>query len=364
MREAGGLPAGASVDDFVSTSIGDGVGLLGHVVRVALTYTGDGSGPATVVIKFAHPVEANRQIAMNTRMYEREVTFFKRIANHVDVPMPACYAAEVDVETGRAIVVLEDMKGYRVGDQVEGCYVEEAKQIIDAFVPLHVAFWGDTDRDILDTAMRIDTEYIDGFSPAPAAAWQRCVEVYGHCLTPYVRDGLEEYIANVRDLHTLMGDRTQTLVHGDVRLDNVMFGEEEGQHEIALIDWQAIMVSNPGQDLAYLLSQNVRTEERRGHEDELLHHYHDRLLEQGVRGLQLRAVRRRLRRGRPVPAGLPDRGGRVRPPQRAGREARRGLLDPRGRDGHRPPAVQPPAGLVLLTSSHPLAFGPELIYSY
>ena len=282
LRQAGVLGSQTAVRDFVTKSIGEGVGLLGLVVRVELTYEGPEPGPATVVIKFAHPVAANRAIAMNTRMYEREVTFFRLIAPHVNVPMPKCYAAEVDTETGRAIVVLEDIRGYRAGDQVEGCDAEDAKDIIDAFVPLHVTFWGDTDRDILATAMRIDGEYIDGFSPAPEGTWRRCLEMFDHCMTDYVRDGLERYIGSIRELHRVMGARTKTLVHGDVRLDNVMFGDEEGHHSIVLVDWQAIMVSNPLQDLAYLVSQNVRTEERRAHEDELLHHYHNRLLEQGV----------------------------------------------------------------------------------
>jgi hypothetical protein len=283
LRGAGAVGPQTEVGEFTTKSIGEGVGLLGLVVRVELAYEGPQPGPETVVIKFAHPVAANRAIAMNTRMYEREVTFFRQIAPHVDVPKPNCYAAELDPETGRAIVVLEDIRGYRAGDQVEGCDAEEAKEIIDAFVPLHVEFWGDTDRDILDTAMRIDTEYVDGFSPAPEATWQRCLEMFDHCMTDYVRDGLERYIGSIRELHRVMGARTQTLVHGDVRLDNVMFGEEEGHHSIVLVDWQAIMVSNPLQDLAYLVSQNVRTEDRRAHEDELLHHYYDRLLERGVK---------------------------------------------------------------------------------
>ena len=195
--------------------------------------------------------------------------------------MPDCYGAEVDLDTGRAIVVLEDM-GYRAGDQVEGCDVEEAKQIIDAFVPLHVAFWGTPTETSWPRRCASTRSTSTGSAPLlrrRGSVASRCTGTASRrtCVT-----GSSEYIADVRDLHTLMGDRTQTLVHGDVRLDNVMFGEEEGQHEIALIDWQAIMVSNPGQDLAYLLSQNVRTEERRAHEDELLHHYHDRLLEQGV----------------------------------------------------------------------------------
>ena len=83
-----------------------------------------------------------------------------------------------------------------------------------------------------------------------------------------------------------MGRRTQTLVHGDVRVDNVMFGPDD-QHPVVLIDWQAVMVSNPLQDLAYLLSQNLTVDDRRAHEDELVRYYFDQLVALGVTGYTL-----------------------------------------------------------------------------
>jgi hypothetical protein len=283
LRASGALGDDRAVSEITTTSIGDGVGLLGLVVRMELTYgDGDGAaGPGSVVVKFAHPVAANRAIAMNTRMYEREVTFFKLIADSVDVPMPHCYAAEVDTKTGENIVVLEDMRHYAAADQVEGVDADEARLIIDAIVPLHAKFWGDTDQDVLKTAMRVDGEYIAGLSPGVEGTWERCVEQFGYCITPDVLPELGRYIAGIRELHRVMGRRTQTLVHGDVRVDNVMFGQDD-QHPVVLIDWQAVMVSNPLQDVSYLLSQNLTIENRRAHEDELVRYYYDQLLAHGV----------------------------------------------------------------------------------
>jgi hypothetical protein len=286
LRAAGVLAGGRSVTDFTVTPIGDGVGLLGLVVRIELTYDAERAGPASVVVKFAHPVEANRAIAMNTRMYEREVTFFNEIAGEVAVPMPQCFAAEVDLTTGQNIVVLEDMRHYAAADQVAGCSADEARLIIDAIAPLHVKYWGNTDRPELRTAMRVDTEYVTGFSPGVEGTWERCAEVFDYCITPDVLAALDRYIAYVRPLHAVMGDRTQTLVHGDVRLDNVMFGDED-QHPVVLIDWQAVMVSNPMQDVSYLLSQNLTIEDRRAYEDELVGYYFDKVCSLGVEGYTL-----------------------------------------------------------------------------
>ena len=292
-RDAGVLGADRSVTSFESASVGEGLSLLGVVHRTELTYSeGDGAaGPDTVVIKFATLVEANRAIAMNTNMYQREIDFFRSIAPRVEMPLAACYFADIVKETGDNIVVLEDLKAYRAGDQLTGIDLGEAKAIIDAYVPLNAAFWGKTDDPLLDDCMRIDSSYVEPFLPGVYGTWERCRELFADSFAPDVLAALPRYIDSMRDLHRLMGERTQTLVHGDIRLDNVMFGQTAEQAPIVLIDWQAIMVSNPMQDLGYMLSQSMDTELRRAHEDELIAYYRDRITGLGVEGYTLEQAR-------------------------------------------------------------------------
>ncbi len=286
LRGSGDLGEGRHVASYRADTIGEGVSLLGLVQRISLAYSdGDGpAGPESVVIKFAHPLEANRAIALNTNMYQREIDFFAKIAPSLDMPLTRCFFADNDPASGMAIVVLEDLKAYRAGDQVAGIGPDEAKRIIDAYAPLNASFWGRCDQPLLDDCMRIDSSYLEPFLPGVYGTWERCRELFPHCIAPEVLDALPRYVESMRALHAMMGARTQTLVHGDVRLDNVMFGEGPEQHPIVLIDWQAIMVSNPMQDLAYMLSQSMETELRRAHEDELIAYYRDRVTELGVEG--------------------------------------------------------------------------------
>lgn len=283
LTEAGALTPGRSVTNFEVTNVGAGIGLLGLVVRVSIGYDGDAPapGPESIVVKFATPVEANRAVAMNTRMYEREVTFFNSVAPSVDVPMPVCYFAAVDTTTGENIVALEDLKAYRCGDQVDGVGVDEAKLIIDAIAPLHAAFWGRTDQPLLDNAMRVDSSYAEAFPPSLDMTWENCVKLFPHAIAADVLPEVSRYVEGLRGVMKLMGQRTQTFVHGDVRLDNVMFGTGE-QHPVMLVDWQAVMVSNPAHDLSYMLSQSLDVEVRRAHEAELVEYYHAALLRNGV----------------------------------------------------------------------------------
>jgi len=105
LRNKSALGAENSVTDFSHEIIGAGVGVVGMVVRIALQYSSpQNAGPASVVAKFAHPEAANRAIANNTNMYEREVDFFNKTAHNVATPMPTCYFASMNYDTGISCV--------------------------------------------------------------------------------------------------------------------------------------------------------------------------------------------------------------------------------------------------------------------
>jgi aminoglycoside phosphotransferase (APT) family kinase protein len=289
LHEAGALGADREVSGFEAITIGEGISLLGLVQRIELSYSeGAGeAGPASVVIKFAHPLPENRGIANNTRMYEREIEFFNQIAPHIDMPKTACYFARMAPGSDMNAVVIEDLRAYRNGDQVAGIDAGEARQIIDAIAPLHAAFWGRTDLPVLDNFMRIDTEYADLLAPGWQNTWERCRDQFGHIMPEEVREALPRFAAQMPQLHQLMGKRVQAVIHGDVRLDNVMFGQDPDQHPVMMIDWQNIMISNPMQDLGYMMGQSVETDVRREHEDGLVSYYRDRVTGHGVEGYSL-----------------------------------------------------------------------------
>jgi hypothetical protein len=292
LREAKKLSSGVEVSGFDYSFIGDGVGLLGMVIRVTLNYSHPGDvGPASVVIKFAHPVPENRAIAANLNMYEREVIFFNDISTQVSTPQPECYFAAMNYELGSNVVVLEDLGHYRAGDQVKGASVEEVKMIIDSIVPLHAKFWNKA-ADEYPEMMRIDTSYIGPFGPSVMGTWENAIAQFGYCFADGVVEALPRYVAALEKLMKEMGKGATTLIHGDVRLDNVMFGDgAEGLEPVAMIDWQAIMVSTPMQDIAWLLNSGVTIELRREHEEEFLAYYCEKIAAAGVQGYSIDVAR-------------------------------------------------------------------------
>jgi aminoglycoside phosphotransferase (APT) family kinase protein len=75
-----------------------------------------------------------------------------------------------------------------------------------------------------------------------------------------------------------------TLLHGDHRLDNLLFSDVEGPDAVAVLDWQICGRGRGPYDVGYFLSQSLIPEERKGVEEDLVRSYHTALLDNGVTG--------------------------------------------------------------------------------
>jgi aminoglycoside phosphotransferase (APT) family kinase protein len=69
----------------------------------------------------------------------------------------------------------------------------------------------------------------------------------------------------------MVGRVKQTVIHGDLRLDNMMFGDTDDLQPVVLLDWTLTKTSGL-HDVAYLVSQNVQLDERRAHEPAIIQH--------------------------------------------------------------------------------------------
>jgi aminoglycoside phosphotransferase (APT) family kinase protein len=71
-------------------------------------------------------------------------------------------------------------------------------------------------------------------------------------------------------------------LHGDYRLDNLMFAPAGAS--VAAVDWQTLSCGLPGRDVAYLIATSLSVEDRRRHEHDLVEAHRDGLAAHGVRG--------------------------------------------------------------------------------
>src|SRR5688572_22589485 len=72
------------VESFTATRFGEGVGILGELARLSLTYRdGPSSGPATIVAKCQSPAPENQFLGQVMGFYLREVNFYREVADRL-----------------------------------------------------------------------------------------------------------------------------------------------------------------------------------------------------------------------------------------------------------------------------------------
>ena len=88
----------------------------------------------------------------------------------------------------------------------------------------------------------------------------------------------------------------QGLVHGDYRLDNLLFGTRGAERPLTVVDWQTVGWGGAMADAAYFLGGSLEVELRRELERELFEQYHDALRACGAPAFSLESCFREYRR--------------------------------------------------------------------
>lgn len=268
-----------------------GTGQMSECYRVNLDYA-DGEGPASVVLKVAASDPMSRGTGQALGLYEREVQFYSDIAPRLGGPVAHCYHASYQPETGVFTLLLDDAAPAVVGDEIRGASIEDAMMALTQLGRLHAPLIGST---ALSQAPWLNRE-----SPMNQALLTQLLggflERYGEAISPEQRlvcqklaDSFDDYLAE-----EAAEDRVHGLVHGDYRLDNMLFGRPGSLRDLTVVDWQTVTWGPAMTDLAYFLGCALRTEDRRAHYDELLAAYHAGLGENPP--LTLEQVREGVRR--------------------------------------------------------------------
>lgn len=290
LRE-GGLDV-APVASLEEDVIGDVAGMTGAIARLRITYEdGPGlAGPSTLIAKCPLDDDLNRMINSFTRMYERESTFYKHFADDGAVRAPRCYYNGHQADVDQHMVLLEDMADARPGDNNIGLSPADAEVAIDALASLHGRYWNRVDPAA--PVMGFDNELFRQGIPIMQDAWQQLLDA---------RPGLvpDDLIAAVDEWYVADWDRwlaveqqsDHTLVHGDFRADNMLFGDDG----VAVIDWQMLCRTSPGMDLVWLLGTSFADEVIEEIEDDLLARWARGVAAAGGPELDDAEVRRHLR---------------------------------------------------------------------
>ena len=256
-----------------------GIGQMGRSYRVNLSYSDARLGdPSSVVVKMAGGgLEARQRVADG---YRNEVMFYSQIAGTVDVSTPRCWYAAITDDGTDFTLILEDLHPARPGVQIESCSLSQASDAVANLAALHAPRWNDS--TLLE---------LKGFRLTDAASAQFVGEIFANAVDQFVArfDAIDD-----EDIETLHGCAEAigpwlltrpapfAVVHGDYRLDNLMFSPEG--RGVAALDWQTVGAAPPTRDLAYFLGTALPSAERQRTESDLVALYFDDLRRRGVQG--------------------------------------------------------------------------------
>lgn len=289
LRGGGHLGADAAVADFDFERVGEGVGFVGHIVRLRMRYEGDAVGaPATIIGKFPSPDPGAREIANLYGMYEREVRFYTDVGSAVGMRAAACYYCAMDPANDLYVLLLEDLSASgEIGDQLAGCTRAQASLALGEVAKMHARWW-DSPRfgDIpwLPEGADLVRNSMANYYPQ---AWPVFMEMFGDHVAPAIAAAVPRLDGDVMRVIDSFGSENATLGHGDYRMDNIFFGHEGAPYRIAVVDWQTPCRTWGAYECAYFLGTCMPVEERRREQDVVLAEYHEAIAAGGVRGYSI-----------------------------------------------------------------------------
>lgn len=311
------LPGNGQVTDVKIEEIGTDVGFIGQVFRCHLTWQegtdADQRRPSSVIVKVPTSNDENFALGDGLQLYEREIMVYRELRETLGLPMPDFLYGAMDPDPApwierpliflfdrlpikginwvlaqflkvsgnskrRYVLVLEDIVDARPPTQAEGGSLDDVLAALKVLAAFHARNW--MRREIVDSQPRVWA--IDRACRVYQASYVRNLEAfrthYSRLISPEMFARLDEINERAETINRALGAEPWTLVHGDYRLDNLLF---RPSGEIVVLDLQSLAYGRPALDVAYFVTTAL-TGEHRDQEELLLRTYHDALVSEGV----------------------------------------------------------------------------------
>ena len=265
---------GASVVEVEAEQIAQDSGFSSLLYRLHLI--GDGV-PPTLIAKLPAQSEARGAMEM-LGGYRRELAFYQEVAGRAPMETPRVYTARMVQGTADFVLLLEDLQQWDNADHLAGLSMNQARVCIDALAGLHAWSTDDANAAALVGFPSIDTPIArDLLVPAFGPGWQIYLEKSSTSVSSAVARFAEQFTERAAEALQALTERSM-LLHGDIRADNLFFDGDR----LKVVDFQFASRGVGAADVAYLVSQGLPTEVRRGHDEALIREYLERLAEHGV----------------------------------------------------------------------------------
>ena len=307
---------GAAVLDVDLEIIGTGVGFVGEVYRCRLSWDATRADlPQSVIIKVPSSIPANRGLGEGMQLYEREVLAYQKLSREMALPMPKLFYAAMDDDPTpwldkvvdflftylpvrgvswttvqflklagnnprlrRYLLMIEDIVDARPPSQVAGGSLDDAIVALTALAKFHATHW--MSEKSVGISPRIWP--MDRLPKVWQASYQRnrdeFLSKFGDLIEDEKINQLDQAQKDMPTLLKPLGESPWTLLHGDYRLDNILYRPDGS---LVVIDYQILSKGRPGWDVGYFITTAL-TPDHKDEETLMLEHYHKELCGFGV----------------------------------------------------------------------------------
>lgn len=252
-----------------------GTGQTGATYRVAASYADNPDGlPDTFVIKLPAQDDTVRdRVAIG---YRSECAFYDAVAHRVEIPIPQCFYCAISDDAMNYALLLADQAPAVQGDQLAGCGEQEARLAVTALAGLHGPSWCDSRwLDFPGIAFtRPDDASAKGLGEVAVMSADITLDKLSDRMSAVDRETFSTTMGLITPWLLAEQDRF-ALLHGDYRLDNMLFGPDATT--ITVVDWQTLGVGLPARDLAYFTATSLQPSLRAAIETDLVDKYHHTL---------------------------------------------------------------------------------------
>ena len=248
------------------TSIRIGTGQVSWTYRLTLIRS---NGPSSAILKVASTDPNSRGAGLSLGIYEKEIRFYQDIAPTLDSlgSLATCYHASWDPSNGTFALLLYDVRA-ETGNDIKGATIEQARIAVTELGKIHGSVLRNEkllNAEWLSRRSRVNQRLMETF-------FAGFVERYQDRLKPESLEVCRKFVTSFDAWAEQQGSLNEKygLVHGDYRLDNLLFGRNG---EFTVVDWQTIFSGSVMADFAYFVGGSLKIEDRRKHLEELLELY-------------------------------------------------------------------------------------------
>ena len=277
MLRANGILNNSSVKSFSLETLSGYGGFINSLYKLNLRYdVRENDSPTSIIVKTPSQNHLVRDVTNLLQSNQREVDFYRNVPRVERLRTPYIYYGDIAEDKENTIILMQDMIGYTQGDSVLGCSLESAENFIRSVAVFHATFWSSENYDYIPLRKHQTQEYLALYP----GAWCSILNKTEDFIPESLKAVGQNILGHVSTIKEILSIYPATICHGDYRLDNIFYRNDE----LVVFDWEYCVRGRGVYDVATFITEAFTPINRKRWEFDLLKLYYSTLQESGISG--------------------------------------------------------------------------------